>query len=69
MITIITFLITAFLLYIYAIFNEMELDMVAVLSLLTSIAVSVPYYYHKISKELTEIKENFDKDKKENKVD
>ncbi|GEM_PF-6772369 len=64
MISVITFVISAFALWIYGFFYEIEFEMVFVFSLLISIAVSLPYYYHKISKDLAEINEKLEKDEK-----
>ncbi len=64
MITVITFVISTIALWIYGLFYEIEFEMVFVFSLLISIAVSIPYYYHKISKEFDEIKEKLEKDEK-----
>ena len=58
MFSLIVFIVTGILWYIFAIFNAIEFIDVIILSLLTSICISVPYYAKKILNALPKDKDN-----------
>lgn len=61
MVTLITFIVSLIIFWIFTLLDYIEFDMVLILSLLVSACVSIPYYSNKILKALNDRKE----DKKE----